>query len=598
MAEFQDSRRPRPTGQKPKPNETYDLADEEPEPLTTPALPDEDESEEPDEAPRSAPAPPPLPRLWKAEPEPSAGPVLQPSKTPSPDEAATVKPAARKKAPPVGPDGQRKGVLIEETPELDTYEARQKARILVGAAMLGIVLLGGVFLYRVLAPRGDEEVAPAPMVAHQAIAPVAAKVANKEQNEREARSLYDRAHDVAKGGDADLVVSLLAKVTKSYPDTAAAADAREALDRPNQNLPLFPDRPAVVARRVVPPEPVKTEPADPSPVVEATPVKPLPAGPGEASLVLPVNPAEPARPGQDSVALAPSPSAPDRPANPLPDGFRARPGAVVHASGWPLEIVGDRDGAPMVLIPGGTFLMGRDDGDPAERPSHRVTLATYYIDRHEVTVRQFDLFQREAGERPDRVRALARKGVAAAAAASEDSPVVMVSARDAQEYADWAGKRLPTEAQWEMAARGTDGRLHPWGSAPPNWEKKREPRQIDPILSFASDVSPFGVADMAANAWEWTKDWYDPRYYQQFKSIPAENPTGPTTKPRSLAHTVRGGAKNWSVTHREGIQFDTRLPYLGFRCVLPVEGPDNAFNPPPEPGQPAAPSAPKILTPF
>ncbi len=142
---------------------------------------------------------------------------------------------------------------------------------------------------------------------------------------------------------------------------------------------------------------------------------------------------------------------------------------------------------------------------PAEAPAHPVTLATYYIDTHEVTVRQYALFLKETGHKDnERQRALARE--APNASASEGLPVVMVTAPDARDYAEWAGKRLPTEAQWERAARGGDGRLSPWGTTPPVWDKKREPRQIVPVMSFPYDVSPFGVFDMAGNAMEWTKD--------------------------------------------------------------------------------------------
>ncbi|WP_408021523.1 formylglycine-generating enzyme family protein [Singulisphaera acidiphila] len=238
----------------------------------------------------------------------------------------------------------------------------------------------------------------------------------------------------------------------------------------------------------------------------------------------------------------------------------------------------------MVLVPGGEFTMGNDEGETPERPAHRVFLSTYYIDQHEVSVRQFDLFEKEIGRRTDRVRALARETTIAPTSA--DSPVVMVNAKEAKDFATWAGKRLPTEAQWEMAARGSDGRLYPWGNDPLDWAKTRKARQIDPVMTYSDDVSPFGAYDMAGNAWEWTKDWYDSRYFVLVKNQKLSDPTGPTIVPRTLQLAVKGGSKSWTVTKREGMKYDQRLPFLGFRCVLAVEGPGNAFEPPPKPTTP------------
>ena len=264
----------------------------------------------------------------------------------------------------------------------------------------------------------------------------------------------------------------------------------------------------------------------------------------------------------------------------------------MHASGWPLEIVGDRDGVPMVLVPGGSFTMGRDDGEPPEAPAHPVTLATFYIDKHEVTLRQYALFLKESGHKDsERQRALARE--ASVGCDSEDCPVVMVSADDARDFAKWAGKLLPTEAQWEMAARGIDGRLYPWGMTAPSWDKKREPKQIDPIMSFPNDVSPYGVYDMAGNVMEWTKDWFDPRYFYHFRKTAAVDPTGPS-RTRTVQLAVKGGSKNWIVTKRDGIKPESRLATLGFRCVLQAEPPQAAL-PADAAGQPAGGGVPSMV---
>ena len=489
-----------------------------------------------------------------------------------------------------GEAGESKGVLIEETPEYDTYEARQRVRIVVGTVLAAAFLFIGYSVIKAVIPlAGPEELEAA------SGSPEAADIASlnspvvtaREKAEEEAKLLFKRAEDVARGGNVDMAVKLLKKVTTSYSSTLVAKRAQEALDRPKRNLPLFLDRPAVVASRSEP-KPAPVEPSKaPSAVVDAT--RPtVPTRPEtEANLVLPANPAEPGMPTSIATPAA-SPGTPAVVFKALPSGFRPREGTSAHASGWPLEIVGNRDGAPMMLVAGGTFIQGRDDGEAPEAPAHRVNLGSFYIDRHEVTVRQFLLFQKEAGRRADRARALAKDPELATIDDIEDTPVVMVSAREATDYAKWAGKRLPTEAQWEASARTPDGRIYPWGTEKPQWSRPRAPRQIDPVMSFPQDTSPYGVFDLAGNAWEWTKDWYDPRYYHQFRTNSADNPTGPSNRPRSGQLVVKGCSREWFSTKREPLKFDSRLPYVGFRCVLQVEGPGNVFEPPPDAEKPAS----------
>jgi formylglycine-generating enzyme required for sulfatase activity len=168
--------------------------------------------------------------------------------------------------------------------------------------------------------------------------------------------------------------------------------------------------------------------------------------------------------------------------------------------------------------------------------------------------------------------------------------MVMVNARDAQAYADWALKKLPTEAQWELAIRSTDGRLYPWGAEPSKPPKPTGAAQIGPVMAQPADLSPYGVFDMAGNALEWTKDWYDSRYYRQLPLEEVSNPSGPSVKPRSLELVVKGDRKTGSGATRQGIMLEKRLNYVGFRCVLPVAEQREAVTAAPgAPGQVPAP---------
>ncbi|MHB1555933.1 MAG: formylglycine-generating enzyme family protein [Isosphaeraceae bacterium] len=298
-----------------------------------------------------------------------------------------------------------------------------------------------------------------------------------------------------------------------------------------------------------------------------------PPGPGESAIIVsaPTGHTTATAPGGNPPATDRAPAGPGRiVARTLPPGFRARPENGLHESGWPLVIVGERDNAPMVLVPGATFIMGRNSGKVEDGPAHAVHVSTFYIDKHEVTNRQFRAFLQETryrGQPPgkwltdDKMRSM-----------PDDAPVVFVSYHDAETYAMWALKRLPTEAQWELAARSVDGRRYPWGDQPPQWSRPRKFHQVDPVGSFLEDVSAYGVVDLAGNVQEWVRDWYDPRFYHSLRGKTTDDPVGPPTKRQGIQRTVRGGSRDWLAYERMGENSDRRLPYLGFRCSLAVEG--------------------------
>ncbi len=224
------------------------------------------------------------------------------------------------------------------------------------------------------------------------------------------------------------------------------------------------------------------------------------------------------------------------------------------------------DGAPMVLVPAGPFTMGSNEV-PDEQPIHEVDLEAFYLDRFEVTTARYAKFLEATGAKAPRhwnEVNLARDG---------QRPVVGVSWALAERYCRWAGKRLPTEAEWEKAARGTDARRYPWDNEEPTGERGNFGKlhwtgyeTLDPVGSHPRGRSPYGADDLAGNAWEWVADWYDSTYYAK---SPAQNPTGPA---EGVERVVRGGGWNYEgllarSADRNRDAPDTEINTFGFRCA-------------------------------
>jgi len=175
------------------------------------------------------------------------------------------------------------------------------------------------------------------------------------------------------------------------------------------------------------------------------------------------------------------------------------------------------DGMEMVYIPSGISYKGSNTGSYDEQPQHLVLLRDFFIDKHEVTNIQFARFVEATGYTP---QGPWQRGYAAG---EEMHPVRFVTWYDAQAYAQWANKRLPTEAEWEKAARGRGKAIYPWGD---EWKPEAFLASPAPVGSNPLDVSPYGCWDMGGNVWEWVSDWYDRYYYEAFSGNIAIDPQG------------------------------------------------------------------------
>jgi serine/threonine-protein kinase len=267
--------------------------------------------------------------------------------------------------------------------------------------------------------------------------------------------------------------------------------------------------------------------------------------------------------------------------------------------------ISEKDGMILMFVPAGEFQMGSDAENNDANLLHKVYLDAFWIDQTDVTNAQFEKFVNDSAYKTDAEKGGSSlvfnvnskklevvkgadwkhpQGVTSNLNGLEKFPVLQMSWNDADAYCKWAGRRLPTEAEWEKAARGTDGRKYPWGNQPPagnllNFADKNLPadqsdNSIDdgymfssPVGNYPDGASPYGVLDMAGNVWNWTADWYDGGYY---KISPERNPQGPSS---GTTRVLRGGGWGDNIN---GTRSDNRVnshpngrgPSLGFRCVM------------------------------
>jgi formylglycine-generating enzyme required for sulfatase activity len=270
------------------------------------------------------------------------------------------------------------------------------------------------------------------------------------------------------------------------------------------------------------------------------------------------------------------------------------------------ELISEKDNMVMVFVPEGNFQMGSNDGPDYEKPKHTVWLDAFWIDQTEVNNAQFEKFVKESSYETDAeianwgyvfdmssVKWLKVTGVnwrhphgpTSNLDGLENHPVTYMSWNDASAFCKWAGRRLPSEAEWEKAARGTDYRLYPWGDQKPgnnllnfadknislSWADKNTDDGYtftSPVGHYPEGASPYGALDMAGNVWEWVNDWFDQNYY--LSQTIWRNPTGPSTK---SGRVLRGGS--WydsGIVSRSSFRLGyypmDGYAYYGFRCAV------------------------------
>jgi formylglycine-generating enzyme len=234
--------------------------------------------------------------------------------------------------------------------------------------------------------------------------------------------------------------------------------------------------------------------------------------------------------------------------------------------------INSRDSVEMKMISAGDFFRGSKygEGRPDEQPQKKIYLDSYYIDIYEVSNERYLNFikktERKDPPNPYGEETLSKvKGI-------KDYPIVQVTWYDAVDYCRWAGKRLPTEAEWEKAARGNEAFMYPWGSNPPitsiaNFQKQWEEKKTFWSVNYSTgNDSPYGLVGMSGNAREWVQDWYSPDYYQD---SPTKNPKGPS---EGILKVIKGGSwhsfkSDLRISSRGKGGFALKTDGIGFRCA-------------------------------
>ncbi len=244
----------------------------------------------------------------------------------------------------------------------------------------------------------------------------------------------------------------------------------------------------------------------------------------------------------------------------------------------------DDFGIPMALVPAGPFEMGSETGSDDEQPVHTVTLDDFYIDQFEVTNAQYaECLEAGVCQPTTDTTAFASsysRRIYYGNPEFDNYPVIYANWSEAKEYCEWRGARLPTEAEWEKAARGgLEGKLYPWGDEAPicdagaengaKFDDNDDCNDTDTAQVGSYSHNGYGLYDMAGNVWEWVNDWYDPQYYA---TSPEENPTGPEDGEFPV---LRGGswgnyAERLRVSDRRINDPLSGSLNIGFRCAKSV----------------------------
>jgi formylglycine-generating enzyme required for sulfatase activity len=289
------------------------------------------------------------------------------------------------------------------------------------------------------------------------------------------------------------------------------------------------------------------------------PVSPAPTLPGpgftQAPLGTPVPTSALVAPTMVEVVLTKTPSSS---ATPPPSATPTMPASPTPALGIGSTQTG-KDGMILLYVPAGPFMMGSDKL-ANEQLMHQVTLDAFWIDQTEVTNAMYAQCVKTGP-------CLDTSDVKLSDPVFVDYPVVWITWNKAKVYCEWVGRRLPSEAEWEKAARGTDGRTYPWGEVlDPSFANYENREGTTKVGSFESGKSPYGAYDMAGNVWEWVADWYGP-----YSSAASSNPTGPAS---GKYRVLRGGSWffGWGSlpisAYRKSINPSYSHQSVGFRCSV------------------------------